>query len=340
MRIRNPVCMILGGDGLDSDVVKNLEYLYRSLGYSVVKMVKNIPEDFSGLLVISRSNMLSNKALENCKVKTVIIYDYVGDSINNFDYLSFLSQQIDSVIIYSTSYERMAQLRDLVDSRECATDISINFSLLPVFPKIWIAKKRHSRISRPIHIGHFKSGEPREMDPIKENFLGFLKRENAIIGGRDWPETFSRGILLGEINLRTVSALYAKCEIAVGLMYPFQRQHTYSGRYWHAPLNGCTVLSEETRYSAIIPGVISCDLSKSLSEIRENCNLSPDKLMLESSTFWKNSTNFHIRDLRKKIEFHLFWSLVNLTVFLIREKCGSISWISRNRRILMKLDSL
>lgn len=39
-------------------------------------------------------------------------------------------------------------------------------------------------------------------------------------------------------------------------MVPFQRNVTFSGRFWQSTLNGCYLISEPGYYTNIIPGVI------------------------------------------------------------------------------------
>jgi hypothetical protein len=90
----------------------------------------------------------------------------------------------------------------------------------------------------------------------------------------------------GKAGLFHVSAIYAKSNFAFGLMYPLQRNVTFSGRFWQAPLNGCYILSEPGLYTQLIPGVIETDYS--ISDITEKTKLSFDReaLQKESQEFW------------------------------------------------------
>ena len=91
----------------------------------------------------------------------------------------------------------------------------------------------------------------------------------------------------GKAGLFQVSSIYSKSEFAFGLMYPFQREVTISGRFWHAPLNGCSLLSEPGLYTQKIPGIIETDYS--INDITKKIERNSDRktLQKESQEFWE-----------------------------------------------------
>ena len=327
----------MGGDGLDPDVTRNLDFLYRKLGYSVQKVVGHVPNNFSGLLVVTRSHMLGDSFLIDSKASEVVVYDYVADSLNYLNYLNNLSSETKKVIVFSTSEERIQEIKTHIVSVESGQRLDFHFSFMPVFPKIWIAREARHRISKPIHIGHFKSKSIFNQDSIRDDFLEFINRESALVGGRHWQGIVRENQLLGEINLRAVSTLYARCEISIGLMYPSQRNHTYSGRYWHAPLNGCIVLSEPSKFSSVIPGVVTYNFKAPLGEIRRELNFNSRELKLESKVFWEKVTDLHVELLKQSIPHNSLWSLVLLPCFIFKEKLASIKWSYVNRGLIKNL---
>ena len=297
--LKIPNCIIFGSDGLDADVTKNLQRLFVGFGYRVTKSIGQIPENFTEVLVIARSNSMDKYALIKSKVSALIIYDYAAESIDNFEYLSHLDKKIKKVIFISTCEDRITALRNI--HKKNRPDIVYHHAFLPVFPKLWIEKRVRERWPYPIHVGNFK-----ELDDIDKNdpyllFLKFIRREKVLVGGQRWHGYLPSSQRLGGLKLNTVSSVYASHSFAVGIMYPYQRSCTYSGRFWQAPLNGCVLLSETTVYGKKIPGIYEVDFGKTVKELNEEIDFDSKTLMLESRIYWNAITEDHIHFLSKKL---------------------------------------
>ena len=89
------------------------------------------------------------------------------------------------------------------------------------------------------------------------------------------------------------SNIYSKSKYALGLMYPFQRDITFSGRFWHAPLNGCYLFSEPGLYTKEVPGVIETDYStENILAMSSNLN-DFEGLQKKAIYFWEEKNKQH-----------------------------------------------
>jgi len=327
-----PKCLILGGDGLDPDVTRNLERLFLGFGYKVSKKVGQVPQDFLGLLVIARSNLLKQSSLLNSRATSVIIYDYVGDNLNNFSYLKNINSDIQNVIFASTSLNRIQDLKFIFDELE--TSIVFETCLMPVYPKLWIMSSKKNRFNRPIHIGNFKHVTETQGVGINFAFHDFLHRERVLVAGNRWENTLPASQLLGAVKLRAVSILYSCHTYALGIMYPTQRDCTYSGRFWQAPLNGCLVFSEPSIYSSVIPGVLAVDYSQTLEKMVSHGMSDPAQLRLQSRKFWDLERNSHITFLKQLIPTYGFFGKLYVAFFYLYDRATRIKSFIPNWRLL------
>lgn len=260
-------CLIYGHDGLDLDVTYNLEYFYRKQGFSVF---------FSGtiydadLLVVTRAKD-SLLDMAGLNFGLIHVYDYTG-----WDYDAFINSVDHSrTFIFTTFPGRKSQLQKLGFPAE-----QIYIALPPVVTALWIKKLKVIRY-KLVHIGNFKHIDG--SDNVRVRFNEAVEYFKVNVWGSGWN---SQGVYNGKAALFRVSSIYSKSEYALGLMYPFQRQTTFSGRFWQAPLNGCTLFSEKGFYTQKIPGIIETDYSPEDLDVKIAVKADRQKVRDESIIFW------------------------------------------------------
>lgn len=237
-----PTCLIYGHDGFDVDVLYNVRSLYRSLEFEV-HFGKRIQP--ANLLVIIRP---PNTQLNFSGFDSIHIYDYVG-----FDFPLLLAE-IDcktDLWIFCASEQRKQSLA------EANPGIAhrIVFWLPPVDTSIWMSKIVEPQEYGLIHIGNYKPYYSHGHDEFSVTLTSMIEQGAVDVWGSGWEELGQSRTHHGSLRIRDVSKVYARAGQAVGMMYPHQRNQTLSGRFWHAPLNGCTIISEPSLYSGQIPGV-------------------------------------------------------------------------------------
>lgn len=262
-------CLIYGHNGLDLDVTLNIRSFYKKLGFKVIFSDNLYPAD---LLVVLRA---VDKEIDvtNYNFSLIHVYDYGG-----WDYDAFV-RTIDQQItyIFCTSEAKKTRLTEVLKFPK----EQVFIALPPVDISLW-SKKLKPLEYDSVHIGNFK---PITADDIyKTRFDEAISYFKPHIWGLGW--LLSQNHYHGKAGVFHVSSIYAKSKFAFGLMYPFQRDVTFSGRFWQAPLNGCYILSEPGLYTQKIPGVIETDYS--ISDIIEKMSLILDReaLQKESQDFW------------------------------------------------------
>ena len=264
-------CLIYGHNGLDLDVALNIRSFYKKLGFSAFFSDKLLDAD---LLVVLRA---VDKAIDinPFSFALVHVYDYGG-----WDYDAFvrtINQKI--TYIFCTSEIKRNRLIELLHFPK----EQVFVALPPVEIKLW-SKKIEEVKYNIVHIGNFKPIS--EKDAIKERFNETIKHFKTHVWGLGWQ--LEKGLYHGKTGVFSVSGIYANSKFALGLMYPFQRDVTFSGRFWHAPLNGCSVFSEPGLYSTKIPGVIETDYS--IEDIDKKIAKNIDRIALQNKAkeFWLN----------------------------------------------------
>jgi hypothetical protein len=262
-------CLIYGHNGLDLDVTLNLRSFYNKLGFSVFFSEKLLDSD---LLVVLRA---VDKTIDITPFSFALVhvYDYGG-----WDYDAFV-RTIDKKItyIFCTSEVKRSRLIELLHFPK----EQVFVALPPVDIKLWSKKIKEVKYNI-VHIGNYKPIT--EKDAIKERFNETIKHFKTHVWGLGWQ--LERGLYHGKIGVFSVSGIYAHSQFALGLMYPFQRDVTFSGRFWHAPLNGCYVFSEPGFYCKKIPGVIETDYS--IEDIEKKTSVIIDRIALQNEVkeFW------------------------------------------------------
>lgn len=304
-------CLIYGQNGLDLDVTFNLKSFYEKLGFKVFFSTKLYDAD---LLVVTRA---IDKPLDLSDYNYLLIhvYDYGG-----WDYDSFISS-IDPNIsyVFSTSESKMLRLVEKLNFPQ--GHVFKAFPPVDIF--IW-AKKIKAIKYDLVHIGNLKPQQ--KDDEIQGRFINILRQFKPHVWGLGWdlPMCYFHG----KTGLFEVSKIYARSKFSLGLMYPFQRQVTFSGRFWHAPLNGCIVFSEPGIYTSNIPGIVETDYS--INNVSKLMDFSLDryKIQDDAKKFWFNqylhtlafveSTLSHLKNRRFSVRKVLNYFLLN-SFCLIRE---------------------
>lgn len=263
-------CLIYGHDGLDLDVTYNLTSFYKGLGFKVFFSRKLYKAD---LLVVLRALDLEID-ISAFHYSLVHVYDYTG-----WDYDAFV-RTIDHSItfIFCTSEIKKARLTEKLNFPQD----QIFIALPPVDVTLWSKKLKDVKYNL-IHIGNFK--EITEIDNINVQFNKAIGHFKIHVWGSGWM--VNNDLYHGKAGLFQVSSIYSKSEFAFGLMYPFQREVTFSGRFWHAPLNGCFLLSEPGLYTQKMPGIIETDYSINDVTKKIEGNFDRKTLQKESQEFWE-----------------------------------------------------
>ena len=267
-------CLIFGHNGLDMDVVLNVRSLYKDLGYFTVYDTKLVN---ASILVILRAVDSPIYNFDKYNFQQVHIYDYGGW---NYDEC-IKSINHKNIFIFTTSLTHKQHLsEDLNFPKE-----KIFISLPPVDTKLWIKPKSDPKFDL-IHIGNCKFKVVDDL--FQTRFNTYIYCNNIPIWGQNWEKINVKS--KGAAGLFAVSKIYSKSRFALGIMVPFQRDVTFSGRFWHATLNGCYLISEPGLYTAIIPGVIESDFTdESIKKILDDNNkYNQDILRRTAKEFWNN----------------------------------------------------
>ena len=287
--------MIYGHNGLDLDVTFNLRSFYKQLGFSVFFSGKLHDAD---LLVVLRA---VDKPIDISpfSFSLVHVYDYGGWDYDEF--VKSINQKI--TYIFCTTESKLKRLVDILHFPK----EQVFVALPPVDIKIWCKKLENVRYDF-IHIGNSK---PNLIDdPINELFNKALSYFKVHVWGSGW--NLVNNTYHGKIGLFDVSNIYSKSRFSFGLMYPFQREVTFSGRFWHGPLNGCVVLSEHGLFTRTIPGIVETEYR--ISEIERLSEIFYDRYELQSQSimFWNK-------------QFEVTLNLVKPTLILIGKNTFTIS---------------
>jgi hypothetical protein len=299
-------CLIYGHDGLDLDVTYNLQSFYRRLGFKVF-FSKNLYN--ADLLVVIRAfDRESN--ISNHNFKLIHIYDYAGWDYDAFVYTIDHSR----TYIFCTSEARKERLTAKLNF----PGDRIFIALPPVDIEIWSKKLKHPDY-RLVHIGNFKPII--DLDKTRDLFYQAINHFNVQVWGTEW-KGLKKELCHGKAGLFEVSSIYSKSEYAFGLMYPFQREVTFSGRFWHAPLNGCCLFSEPGLFTQKIPGIIETDYSFADIGIKIEERIDRKKVQKKAIEFWEYQKMITLEYVRSTLvgifEKHKFNASIFLNFFCIR----------------------
>lgn len=226
-------CSLIAYDFLDIDVYWNIYFFYISAGY----IIEESGRSGIDLFVVLRGDPGANHRHKNFS-GTVHIYDYVKEI--DIDWRNRFPAA-EEIIVISLSPPQ--------------TNRGIKFvqGYIPIFPSLWQVMPFRKRPQRPLHISNFKSMPE---DSYQRELIDLARFELIQVYGLRWSQV--------DINTHPLSywksnLLLASAFSCYGLMYPYQRGKTLSGRMWQAPLNGCFVISEIGTNPFRCPGVIEVE---------------------------------------------------------------------------------
>jgi hypothetical protein len=228
-------CRILSIDFQDLDVIWNVRLFYQAAGFSVSSEARNTSVS-ADLLVVLRGN----PGLTHREHRGLVhVYDYVKEL------------QVDWQACFP--HAREIRLISLFRPPSLAPGIRWVEGYLPVIPEFWQLTPFRKREGRPLHIANFK---PMGDDPYQQDLATLARRELIRVHGANWDrlDLRTQGLSYLEAN-----RLLAESWCCYGLMYPYQRGRTLSGRMWQAPLHGCVVISEKGTNPLGLPGILEVE---------------------------------------------------------------------------------
>lgn len=267
----NNTCLIYSPDGFDLCVLNNQIDFYRLLGFNVFYSNKIHP---ANLLVILRGKSFSDEVIRKINESNysqIHVFDYAGQQTSKI-----CKDLLGDVVVVAPSMNSIA--RDIPDNKIIITHPYISLER-------WVCRRTYTRKNELIHIGNYKAQSDGDMQLKSLN--KFINRENVTVYGSGWANIIESDRNRGPVRITEVPRLYTNHKYAIGIMHPFQRDNTYSSRFWLAPLNGCLVLSEDGLFSGKIPGVYIVDYSDlTINNLpRINC----DDIAKTALQFWSVS---------------------------------------------------
>lgn len=283
------ICSIFSFDYLDYDVFLNIRLFYRLSGYHI--HLSSLTKATS-LVVVLRGQ------------PTRIFSEFTG-VVHYYDY----------VREYSLDMREFFPNASCVYSVGLSNPVSLNVrdhyihAYLPVFPSLWHSGLTHARrLSVPLHISNYK---PIGNDPYqKELFLLIHQRKVLVYGGK-WH---TQNVQASQVSYLSANRLMSHASHCFGLMYPYQRGTSLSGRMWQAPINGCYVITESGTNIYNVPGVIEVDsYLKPFNFTLDQCM----HLRTKASDFWTSQTIHLAYSLSLDLKFNNFPQEILVSRFLL-----------------------
>jgi hypothetical protein len=255
-----PSCRIVSSEYLDRDVYLNVRGFYAAAGFHLLER-SPVPE----LLVVLRGD--NGSAWSDFRGQ-IHVYDYVKE------------YRVDWPARYP--HAASIQLISLENPGPIAEDPRLRWvrGYLPVLPALW-SRPAQRRRQRPVHLSNYKRMAG---DPFQEQLLGLIRAGLVEVFGGRWQLV---GVSSTPLSYRQANRLIARSASCFGLMWPYQRGRTLSGRMWQAPLNGCFVFSEPGSDPLGCPGVIRAERFDAATAGRRFSPESCSALAVEADHFWR-----------------------------------------------------
>ena len=282
------VCRIVSSEYLDKDVYLNIRAFYRAAGFRIIPptaRLNGVSNQQVDLLVVLRGDNGSD--LQDFS-GPIHVYDYVKEYVVDWACRYPAASHITVVALAASSCH-------LVGDSQPASDparVSWVDAYLPVIPALWTLPWSGKR-QQPVHISNFKRmGD----DAYQRDLLALIRAGVVRAFGANWQLA---GVRAHPLSYRQANQHLSASAWCFGLMWPYQRGRTLSGRMWQAPLNGCFVLSERGTDILGCPGVIECEAfhadAATLGLDPQACRDLADK----ASAFWES----HSRSLAAALGF-------------------------------------
>jgi len=259
-----PRCQILSIDFQDLDVIWNVRLFYLAAGFSLIRDWGSTDPE---LLVILRGD-------------PGLSHQHYGGAVHVYDYVKEL--QVDWLSRFP--HAREIRLISLLRPAVLPEGVRWVQGYLPVVPEFWQVTPFRKRAGRPLHIANFK---PMGDDPYQQDLARLARRGLVEVHGSHWDRL---GLRTHGLSYLEANRLLAGASCCYGLMYPYQRGTTLSGRMWQAPLHGCLVISEKGTNPFGLPGLLEVerfapDTLLSVASIRECW-----QVRVEATRFWQGAT--------------------------------------------------
>jgi len=303
------ICSILSFDYLDYDVFINVRVFYRLAGYNVYLSV--VHQDTSLVVVLrGKPNRIYSEY-----TGIVHYYDYVREYNLDMRYFFPNASRISSI--------------GLNDSTSLSlTDYSV-YAYLPVFPSLWQYRSLvTSRLPHPLHLSNYK---PIGSDSYQQQLLALIHSHKVLVYGGKWH---NQNINAVQISYLSANRLLSQATHCYGLMYPYQRGTSLSGRMWQAPIHGCHVISEAGTNIYNVPGVIEAESYEQLFLFSSDSALF---LRQKATEFWLTQTINLADALNLTLDFTQLPRETLLSRFLLFRQHILFIW---DKRILVALNHL
>jgi hypothetical protein len=258
----NKSCCFLFFDYIDFDVYLNARIFYRMAGFKLVPKKKIRDSD---LLIFFRG--LPDRIYSDYK-GIIHFYDYVCE--HEVDVRKFFPMASEIIVI------------SIHPNKNPSPNYRYIHGYLPVIPSLWqIDIPLLFKTTVPLHISNYK---PLSNDRYQNQLISMIKEQKIRVFGSKWDRVniTARPLSYLEANLKLKSAY--KC---YGLMYPYQRGRSLSGRMWQGPILGCIVISEENTNIFSCPGVV--ELSNFNLDLPHK-SMSGTEIASKSTVFWNMQT--------------------------------------------------
>ncbi|MEY4353105.1 MAG: hypothetical protein RLZZ609_1346 [Cyanobacteriota bacterium] len=282
-------CSILSFDYLDFDVYLNTRTLYTLAGFKITP--PSLTYSSLDLLVVLRGIPTQSFGAFS---GVLHVFDYVREL--SIDYSLFFpnASEIVYVSLVSPSHLR------LVDR--------FVYGYVPVFPPIWRSPSFKAKDPKPVHIANYK---PMNNDSYQQQLVNLIHNRSVNVYGAKWDRI---NINAAPVSYLTANYYLSKSLICFGLMYPYQRGKSLSGRMWQAPLQGCLVISEAATNIFDCPGIVEVTQFSSGLILK---NTDPLSLSIQASNFWfektlKLAADLHLSLDLSRLPFEVFYSRILL----------------------------
>lgn len=278
-----PRCRIVSSDYLDLDVALNVRAFYGCAGYCILASWRRSPE--ADLLVVLRGD---NGNADRDFPGVVHIYDYVKEY--KVDWQARYPRAASLVLI------RLRATRSEDDSPSApgsaappsppsppATRLREIDAYLPVIPALWQRPWSRKR-EQPLHLSNYKRMPG---DPFQQQLLEQIQAGAVQVHGAHWERL---GVRTQPLSYWQANRLLARSARCFGLMWPYQRGLTLSGRMWQAPLQGCFVLSEPGTNRLAVPGVVELPSYAAAALPPPPDERACRQLSQEAAAFWEAHT--------------------------------------------------
>ena len=289
-RSRQPACLIVSSDYLDLDVALNVRAFYGCAGYRILSPRRRSAD--ADLLVVLRGD---NGSAHRDFSGEVHIYDYVKEYTVNW--LERFPRATSVVLISlsipsSDAQESPSSLQESLPPLSSSPD-SLSLqpanrlrgidAYLPVIPALW-QRSWSRKQQRALHLSNYKRMPG---DPFQQQLLEQIQAGVVQVYGANWQRL---GVATHPLSYWQANRCLARSARCFGLMWPYQRGLTLSGRMWQAPLQGCFVLSEAGTNWLEVPGVLELRSYDPSALPPPPDLLACRQLSQEAAAFWEGHT--------------------------------------------------